>query len=402
MLSPTPPRIAHHRTALAAGLLTLALGAAAAFILSAPNVGARSAREAGVGQVAHVGRVSSLTPASTLGSAVGETVPGLPSSYYQPPVVTDPANPGVIDPTGWDDPDPFVFVQGGSYYLFTSQSKQPQNMPVRSGPAFGQWGAISDALPDLPAWATPGVTWAPDVAQFGSHYMLYFSAQLASEAQHTMCIGDAISTSVAGPYIASPAPLICQLSLGGSIDPRVFVDSNGQAYMVWKSDQNSRSLAVDTQIWSQRLSADGMHLLGTSTKIFAPDEAWQGTIVEAPQIELVKGTYYLFYSGYQFDTPGYAIGVARCAGPLGPCHDTADTPLLGSNLQGWGPGEQSIFANAAGIWMVYSPWFADPSYAGPPRPVALAHLGFGPAGAYLAAPLETAAPSTATAATRAP
>jgi beta-xylosidase len=402
MLSPTRSTIAHRRTALAAGLLALALGVAAAFTLSAPDAGARSAREAGVGRVAHVGRVSSLTPASTLGAAVGATAFGLPTSYYQPPALADAANPGIIDHTGWDDPDPFVFVQGGSYYLFTSQSDEPENVPVRSGTAFGQWGARSDALPDLPNWATPGVTWAPDVAQFGTHYIMYFSAQLASEAQHTMCIGDAISTDVEGPYITSQTPLICQIPLGGSIDPRVFVDSNGQAYMVWKSDQNSRSLAVDTQIWSQRLSADGMHLLGSPTAIFAPDESWQGSIVEAPQIELVKGTYYLFYSGGQYNTPGYAIGLARCAGPLGPCHDTTTTPLLGSNLQGWGPGEESVFANNAGIWMLYSPWFANPSNSGPPRPVALAHLGFGPDGPYLAAPLETGAPNTATAATRAP
>jgi beta-xylosidase len=316
--------------------------------------------------------------------------------------LADPTRPGVIDQTGWDEPEPFVIVQGGSYYLFTSQSNEPQNVPVRSATAFGQWGARVDALPDPPAWATPGIMWAPDVAQFGSHYILYFTAQLASQAQHTMCIGDAISTNVAGPYIASPTPLICQISLGGSIDPRVFVDNNGQAYMVWKSDQDSRSLTIDTQIWSQLLSADGLHLLGSPTTIFAPDEPWQRTIVEAPQIELVKGNYYLFYSGGYFNHPDYAIGVARCAGPMGPCRDTTAAPLLGSNLQGWGPGEESIFANDAGIWMVYSPWFANPSNTGPPRPLALAHLGFGPNGPYLAAPLETGAPSAASAATRAP
>ena len=121
--------------------------------------------------------------------------------------------------------------------------------------------------------------------------------------------------------------------------------------------------------------------------IFAPDEAWQQSIVEAPQIVLVRGTYYLFYSGGSFDKPSYAVGVARCAGPLGPCDDTTGTPLLGSNPQGWGPGEESIFMNDAGVWMVYSPWFASVATPGPPRPVAMAHLGFGPAGPYLAAPL---------------
>ena len=81
-------------------------------------------------------------------------------------------------------------------------------------------GAPTDALPDPPAWAAPGIMWAPDVAQFGDHFLLYFTSQLRGVSPSTMCIGDAISTSVAGPYIAAPVPFICQQSLGGSIDPR--------------------------------------------------------------------------------------------------------------------------------------------------------------------------------------
>ncbi len=125
-------------------------------------------------------------------------------------------------------------------------------------------------------------------------------------------------------------------------------------------------------------------------------------MAEAPQLVLENGTYYLFYSGGHFFEPSYAIGVARCAGPLGPCHDTTATPLLGSNLQGWGPGEESVFTNNAGTWMIYSPWFANLSGAGPPRPVALAHLGFGPDGPYLAAPLQTRHPGRVAIPRRAP
>jgi beta-xylosidase len=226
--------------------------------------------------------------------------------------------------------------------------------------------------------------WAPDVAQFGNHYMMYFTSDLAGSSPPTMCIGDAISTNPAGPYIPSQTPFICQLSMGGSIDPRVFVDSNGQASMIWKSDQNSLKLNIPTGIWSQPLSADGLHLLGTPTEIFSPDEAWQNAIVEAPQMVLVNGAYYLFYSGGWFNQTSYAIGVARCTGPAGPCHDASATPLLASNAQGAGPGEESVFSNSAGIWMLYTPWSSALPNPGPPRPVAMAHLGFGPDGPYLA------------------
>jgi hypothetical protein len=379
-------------TGIAAVIVAATLGAAGVLVLHAPNAGARAAREAGVSRVAHLDRMAALSPASTLGSAVGTTALGLRTSYYEPPPLADPQNPGIIVDSGADQPDPFVFVQNGRYYLFTSQDQVPQNVPVRSATLFGQWSAPTDALPDPPAWAVPNVTWAPDVAQFGPDYLLYFTAELVGAPQATMCIGDAISTNPAGPYMASPTPFICQQSLGGSIDPRVFVDSNGQPTMIWKSDQNARSVA-NTQIWSQPLSADGLHLIGSPTVIFGPDEPWQGHIVEAPQMVLVKGIYYLFYSAGWFNNPGYAIGAARCAGPAGPCHDTTSSPLLASNAQGAGPGEESLFTNDAGIWMTYTPWCSSLPNPGPPRPVALAHLGFGPDGPYLAQPLDTGSKS---------
>jgi hypothetical protein len=280
---------------------------------------------------------SALAAMFGLGAAAGDTAVGLQTPYFDPPALSNPSTPGFTINSGADQPDPFMMQQGGRYYLFTSQDQVPQNVPVRSGTSVGQWGAPTDALPDPPAWAQPGVMWAPDVAQLGNHFLLYFTSQLKGVSPSTMCIGDAISTSVAGPYIASPVPFICQQSLGGSIDPRVFDDANGQPYMVWKSDQNARSNTVNTQIYSQPLSVDGVHLLGQPTAILGPDESWQGHIVEAPQLVLVRGSYFLFYSGGWFNQPGYSIGAARCAGPLGPCSDHSSTPLLGSNSQGQGP-----------------------------------------------------------------
>jgi beta-xylosidase len=380
-------RTTTRRRGVALGLVTsfAALALAGIFGLGVLNAGARTAD------------VSTVSPAQylstgALGAAAGDSALGLQTPYYEPPALSDPSTPGFTINSGADQPDPFMFQQGGRYYLFTSQDKVPQNVPVRSVTTVGQWGGPSDALPDPPAWAAPGVMWAPDVAQFGNHFLLYFTSQLQGVSPSTMCIGDAISTAVAGPYIASPVPFICQQSLGGSIDPRVFDDADGQPYMIWKSDQNARSNTANTQIYSQALSADGLHLLGQPTVIFGPDESWQGHIVEAPQLVLVRGSYYLFYSGGWFNQPGYSIGAARCAGPLGPCSDTSSTPLLGSNSQGQGPGEESVFSNASGYWLLYTPFSSTLPLPGPPRPVSMAHLGFGTAGPYLAAPLEVSGP----------
>ncbi len=371
-----------------AAVVAVVLGSAAVFGVGALSAGARSASESEVSPIDYLST-------GALGAAAGETALGFQTPYFDPPALSDPTTPGFTINSGADQPDPFMIQQGGRYYLFTSQDEVPQNVPVRSGTVVGQWGAPTDALPVLPPWAAPGFMWAPDVAQFGSDYMLYFTSQLAGVNPATMCIGDAISTAIAGPYLAAPTPFICEQSLGGSIDPRVFVDADGQPYMVWKSDQNARSDTTNTQIYSQPLSADGMHLLGEPSVIFGPDEPWQGHIVEAPQLVLVRGTYYLFYSGGWFNQPSYSIGAARCSGPLGPCADASASPLLASNAQGQGPGEESVFSNDAGVWLLYTPFNSTLPLPGPPRPVAMAHLGFGLDGPYLAAPLEVGAgPST--------
>lgn len=322
------------------------------------------------------------TPA-TLTDASGQFPPD------QPPASADPSSPGYAITSGRDAPDGFLIRENGRDYLYTSEgSLDTINVPVQEGRDVGHLGPVHDAMPELPGWAMQGFTWAPDVHRFGpGDYVLYFTSISARISTSTQCIGIATGTGPAGPFVPEKAPFICQLEHHGSIDPRVFVDRDGTPYMIWKSDDNADpDGTADTIIWSQRLSRGGLHLLGRPTPIFSPDEPWQGRIVESPDLELIGGTYSLFYSGGWFNQPGYAIGVAQCSGPMGPCHDTGSTPWLGSNTQGAGPGEESVFVGHSGIYMLYAPWASQvPVAPTPPRPVEITRLGVGPLGVYLAA-----------------
>ena len=324
--------------------------------------------------------------------AVGATDIGSPTA---PPPTATPWAPGTQVPGGADESDPFLTTAGGRYLLFTSGTTGPAavNVPVATSTDFVHWTPPVDALPVLPVWAVSGFTWAPDLHRFGSLYALYFTAVVAGYSPQSECIGSSFSTSPTGPFTAQPAPLICQLDQGGDIDPRVFVDSDGTPWMVWKTDQNIGGSDTPTMMWSQRLSADGTHLLGSPSFLLSPDEPWQGTIVEAPDMVEVDGGYWVVYSANWYNSTNYAVGVARCAGPAGPCQDTSAAPLLASNLQGQGPGEASVFHDAAGVWMLYSPWRSlAPHPDIPARPVDITRLGFGPAGPYLASgPLPSAA-----------
>jgi GH43 family beta-xylosidase len=318
-------------------------------------------------------------------------VGGVPSSLQlaadRPPVNPDPAAPAVDVPSGENESDPFLYVTQGRYFLYTSglPGPHPVNVPVASATNFTSWGPVTDALPSLPAWAVPGFTWAPDVHRFGSSYVLYFTAMRADTRPAMECIGAAVGANPDGPFTAAPTPFICQPSLGGSIDPRVFADPDGTQWMAWKSDQNIDGSSTPTQMWSRQLTDDGLGLVGQAVDIMQPDERWQGTIVEAPDLVDVDGVYWVFYSGNWFNEPAYAIGAARCAGPAGPCADSSPLPLLASDAQGQGPGEASVFQDSNGVWLLYSPFRSLAPRTDPPRPVAITRLGFGPEGPYLAA-----------------
>jgi beta-xylosidase len=344
-----------------------------------------------VGAVVVVGGAAVALTALSASQATGGTpvhdVSTLDSSSVtqtvQPPPDPTPAAPGITVDSDENQSDPVLYLTAGRYFLYTSGIPAGPfvNVPVSSSTDFNTWTPVTDALPVLPGWAVPGFTWAPEVHQFGTTFVLYFTAALKGTGEQ--CIGSSVSQSPTGPFVAETTPFICQRNLGGSIDPRVFTERNGTTWMLWKSDQNKGGSNGRTSLWSQRLSSDGLGLVGRSSVLMGPDEPWQGTIVEAPQMVEVNGTYWIFYSANWFNQPAYGIGAARCAGPAGPCSDITSTPLLASNAQGQGPGEESIFEEGPGVWMLYSPVRA--MGGNPPRPVEITRLGFNASGPYLAA-----------------
>jgi len=318
----------------------------------------------------------------------------------QPPPTVDPSAPGQLVASGENRSDPFLLHTAGRYYLYTSGTTSIPflNVPVASTTDFVTWTKPKDAMVHLPTWAAEPFTWGPDVHQFGSTYVLYFTGFL--KAFDEQCIGAAVSSSPDGPFKAQARPFICQSNLSGSIDPRVFTDSSGTLYMQWKSDQNAHGSATPTTLWSQRLGADGLSLLGSPSALMSPDEPWQGTVIEAPDMVEVDGVYWLTYAANWFNQPAYGIGVAWCKGPVGPCADLTDQPLISSNAQGQGPGEPSFYQDATGVWMLYTP--IKSLDGDPPRPVFITRVGFTTKGAYLAAggppPSLTAAPPAPTSA----
>ena len=158
--------------------------------------------------------------------------------------------------------------------------------------------------------------------QIGGTFVLYYAANVAGSGRE--CISVATATQPQGPFTdRSTAPLECQTALGGSIDPASFIEPNGGLFLVWKSGGPGSS-----KIWSEQLDQTGTAFApgATPTVLLTPGQAWEAGTVEAPDLVTAGGRYLLFFSGNNWDGANYAVGVAACSGPLGPCADTSSTP----------------------------------------------------------------------------
>lgn len=274
-----------------------------------------------------------------------------------------------------DFPDPFILPLKGGYLAYATNAGGFQaNVQMAFSTDLKDWQhlrngeRLHDALPVLPRWAAAGRTWAPEVIRIGKRYVLYFTA--AERASGMQCVGVASAADPRGPF-ASPdeAPLVCQKSLGGTIDPSPFRDADGSLHLLFKSDGNNPRLLVPSRIWTQPLKPDGLTLTGTPTELIRNDQHWEWRVVESPtMLRDPEGKYVLLFSanhfGWETDQrlSNYAIGYARCATVAGPCVKAPENPILKSSREGGaclsGPGHQTVFAAEGKMQVVFHAWAA--------------------------------------------
>jgi beta-xylosidase len=267
----------------------------------------------------------------------------------RPPLPANPVHSGNF-------PDPFIVHSRDAYYAYATNDAD--NVQVLESPDLGSWRRLPDALPALPPWAASGRTWAPSVLERKGRWVLYFAAHHAATGRQ--CIGRAAAGQPAGPFLDDAAgPLVCAEDLG-AIDPSPFVDRDGAPYLLW-----SECCKPPTRIRSQRLTEDGLALTGAPQALLEADQPWEEPLVEAPSMLYEAGRYHLLYSGNRWQGDRYAIGIAECAGPAGPCRKTRAAPLLASGGSIAGPGGPEFFRDRHGDpWIAYHAWTAPlSSYA---------------------------------------
>ncbi len=262
-----------------------------------------------------------------------------------------------------DFPDPDVIADGDGFAAFGTGSGGLNIRIARSDDLRSWTVERRDALPALPAWASTGRTWAPEVTATGDGYLMYFTAEHTDSGRQ--CIGVAAAASLDDDFVAaSDEPLVCPVDEGGAIDASTFDDVDGTRYLLWKTDGNCCSL--DTWLMIAPLSADGRALAGEPRQLVKQTLAWEGSLVEAPVLVFRDGRYRLLYSANDYGGDAYAIGVASSTALEGPYEKRPD-PLLSTAASDGaflGPGGQDVVSTEDGDVLVFHGWDEQYIYRG--------------------------------------
>ena len=189
------------------------------------------------------------------------------------------AEPSFVPVYKYNFPDPFVVVAGNQFIAYATNDGI--NVPMLMSRDLVNWTPVADpanpkkrldAMPTLAPWVEEGRTWAPEVMKVGSKWMLYYTAR--SRALKTQCLGVAVADKPFGPFRdTSTQPLVCQTDQGGTIDANPFRDSDGKLYLYYKSDGNA--VRKTSYIWGQRLSDDGLKVVGKAVPLIKDDAKWE-------------------------------------------------------------------------------------------------------------------------------
>ncbi|MFB9110331.1 family 43 glycosylhydrolase [Flavobacterium gyeonganense] len=212
--------------------------------------------------------------------------------------------------------DPSARVFGDKVYVFPSH-----DILATEGKGRKDWFCMEDyhvfSSVDLTNWKDHGTIveqnkvpwvkpdgysmWAPDCIERNGKYYFYFPSIPKDTINYKkgFTIGVAIADKPEGPYVTEPKPI---KSVSG-IDPNVFIDKDGQAYLYWSGGN----------IFAAKLK-ENMTELDSEVKILENLPA-KG-LKEGPYVFERNGIYYLTYPHVEnkIERLEYAIG----DNPLGP------------------------------------------------------------------------------------
>jgi beta-xylosidase len=260
---------------------------------------------------------SALLAGTAFGCAAAEMRRLEPNSDRSPP---PPVLPGV-------NADPHIAVFGDTFYIYPTtdgtEGWLSTSFRAWSSRDLVNWkdeGVILDLPRDL-VWADIRA-WAPAIATKLGKYYYYYSA-----AQN---VGVAVADSPVGPFkdpLGKPLVAKTDFPRMQAIDPMVFVDDDGSAYLYWGQ---GRCKAV-------KLNDDMISFNMADVRDLTPPGYNEG-----PFVHKRNGQYYLTWSEFDTRDPRYSVAYATGDSPLGPFTKAPDNPILRQSGLVKGAGHHSL------------------------------------------------------------
>ena len=249
-------------------------------------------------------------------------------------------------------PDPFVFVEDGTYYIVGTSDRDSnvidcyttedfvnyeRHTAIYNPASIGSWESANAAI------------YAPELYCFDGLYYMYYSANDRSGIRRNSVV---VADNPLGPYkaiqnntvngLAEPVFLDKNSSFG-VLDATVFTDDDGEMYMYYSVSCNENQHIVGVKLnspyeadWSTYKKIVEPGALNSSNTILKP-MTWEMfreglPIAEAPFVIKSEGKYYMTYSVNGCWNKYYNVCYAVSDSPLGNFEKPYEAGVTWSNL----------------------------------------------------------------------
>ena len=217
----------------------------------------------------------------------------------------------VDEPQGVEFADPFIMLDGDTYYAYGTMSDE--GIEVYTSSDLVNWAPAGMALSKKDSYGGHWF-WAPEIYRVGDRYLMYYTA-----AEH-ICVAEA--SSPLGPFIQrAQEPMF---PAEKAIDNSLFIDTDGTPYLFF--DRFNDGLNV----WVAELEPDLLTIKQSTLRpCIKQSQKWEFEGVNEGSFVTRHGdTYYMTYSGNGYTCPEYGIGVATASSPLGPWTKYEANPIF--------------------------------------------------------------------------
>lgn len=268
------------------------------------------------------------------------------------PYTAEAAERTYTNPVYPNSADPFILKDGDIYYLYATNSGD---------------GFIASKSTDLVNWTSCGLVakkgdiygdyyfWAPEVYKYNGRYYLLYTAE-----EH---IALAVADSPAGPFRKTSDGFLIDRQ---AIDGHFFFDDDGKVYFYYAGEG----------IMGCEMNSDLLTLKTETLTCVLPDngDGW----AEGPFVLKHNGTYYLTYSGNDYQRKDYRVSVATASAPLNKFKKDEINPILTPDTFICGTGHHSFVysPDVSELFIAYHSHLNDTTVH--PRPLCIDRVKFVP------------------------